>query len=279
MQYQNPRLPDDVNVSHNHPLKTFIKLLAMAATLAIIVILSLNLFAQAVAKAIPFRFETAIAERFATSETEKKEKPSVPQFYLQDLADKILAQSDAPEDVKITVHYSNENVINAFATLGGNVYFYKGLVEKLKSEQALAMVMAHEIAHIVNRDPITALGRGLSTAIALSAIFGSSDNALIRRFIGGGEMLTSLKYSRDHERNADADGYDWVYKLYGHTCGAEELFELFESLNSDDETHLPEILTTHPYASKRLQGIREKQNDTCQNGDPRITPNPLYKKG
>ena len=38
--------------------------------------------------------------------------------------------------------------------------FFKGLVERLKSEQALAMVMAHEIAHIVNRDPITALGRG-----------------------------------------------------------------------------------------------------------------------
>ena len=279
MQYQNPKLPDNVNVSRNHPLKTFLKLLAMAAVLAIIVILSLSIFAQFAAKAIPFSFETAIAEHFTTSETEKKQKLSVPQFYLQDLADKILAQSDAPEQMKIKVHYSNENVINAFATLGGNVYFYKGLVERLKSEQALAMVMAHEIAHIVNRDPITALGRGLSTAIALSAIFESPNNALIRRFIGGGEILTSLKYSRDHERNADADGYDWVYKLYGHTCGAEELFELFESLNSDDEANPPEILTTHPYASKRLQAIRQKQKDACEGSDSKIIPNPLHKKG
>ena len=67
MQYQNPKLPDNVNVSRSHPLKTFFKLLAMAAALAVIVILSLNIFAQFVAKAIPFSFETAIAEHFATS--------------------------------------------------------------------------------------------------------------------------------------------------------------------------------------------------------------------
>ena len=276
MEYQNPKLPDDVNITQHHPLKTFFKLLAMAAALAVIVIFSLNIFTQYVAKAIPFKFETAIAQRFDTSETKTPDNPTVPQFYLQGLADKILAQADVPDDIKITVHYSDENVINAFATLGGNVYFYKGLVEKLKSEQALAMVMAHEIAHIVNRDPITALGRGLSTAIALSAIFGSSDNALIRRFIGGGEMLTSLKYSRDHERNADADGFEWISKLYGHGCGAEELFELFENMNSDDEDNLPEIFVTHPYASKRLQGIREKQDDTCNKNNSKTTPNLLY---
>ncbi len=277
MQYQNPKLPDDINVTRSHPLKTFVKLLTMAAVLAVIVILSLNLFAQYMAKAIPFRFESAIMERFKAIDGIEKEKPSVPQFYLQDLADRILAQSDAPEDMKITVHYSDEDVVNAFATLGGNVFFYKGLVQKLKSEQALAMVMAHEIAHIVNRDPITALGRGLSTAIALSAIFGSSDNALIRRFVGSGETLTSLKYSRDHERNADDDGYDWINKLYGHGCGAEELFELFENMSTDDDSNLPEILTTHPYASKRLQRIREKQDNTCTYSSGKITPNPLYK--
>lgn len=276
MQYQNPKIPDDVNISRNHPLKTFFKLLGMAALLAVVVILGLNFFSQFIAKAIPFKFETAIAQRFEADKLED-DKPSVSQFYLQGLADRILAQADVSEEMKIKVHYSNENVVNAYATLGGNVYFFKGLVSKLKSEQALAMVMAHEIAHIVNRDPITALSRGLSTAIALSAIFGSSDNALIRRFIGGGEMLSTLKYSRDHERNADDDGFEWIYKLYGHGCGAEELFELFENMHTDDESNPPEILVTHPYASKRLEGIREKQNNNCPANSSIVTENPLYK--
>ena len=275
MRYENPNLPDDVNVTSQHPLKTFLKLLGMAALLAILIIVFLNLSAHYLAKFIPFKFETAIANKFDMNEVETSEQ----QIYLQQLADRILAQADTDDQIEITLHYSDEDVVNAFATVGGNVYFYKGLVEKLKSEQALAMVMAHEIAHIVNRDPITALGRGLSTAIALSAIFGSSDNALIRRFVGTGEILTSLKYSRDHENRADEDGFSWLYKLYGHGCGAEELFELFESLNTDDDSPLPEIFTTHPYASKRLQRIRENQQNSCTAHSKQLIDNPLYKAG
>ena len=275
MEYQNPKLPENINVTRHHPLKTFFKLLAMAALLAVIVIVGLNVTAQYVAKYVPFKFETAIASQFELVESD----PSEEQVYLQALADKILAKSDADEDIKITVHYSDEDVVNAFATLGGHVYFYKGLVEKLKSEQALAMVMGHEIAHVVNRDPITALGRGLSTAIALSAIFGSSDNALIRRFVGSGELLTSLKYSRDHEHQADEDGFNWIHKLYGHACGAEDLFELFENMQSDDDNFIPQILTTHPYASKRLERIKDKQTSQCDSSAIEVTANPLYRKG
>ena len=273
MQYQNPKINNEINVVRQHPLKTFLKLLAMATLLAVIVIVLLNLFTQLLVKFIPFKFETALSDKLEITQVE----PSDEQAYLQDLADRIIAQADVSDDMRIQVHYSKEDTVNAYATLGGNVFFFKGLVEKLKSEQALAMVMAHEIAHIVNRDPITALGRGLSTTIALSAIFGSSENALVRKFIGSGETLTSLKYSRDHETEADKDGYNWIYKLYGHGCGAEELFALFESMHSDDDSKLTQILVTHPYASARLQRIKDNQADHCGDNDPRITTNPLYK--
>lgn len=272
MQYQNPKIDNEVNVTRHHPLRTFLKLLAMATALAVVIIVVLNLFTQILVKYIPFEFETALAGRLDITRVE----PSKEQAYLQNLADQILAQADVSEEIKIQLHYLNEDTVNAYATLGGNVYFFKGLVEKLESEQALAMVMAHEIAHIVNRDPIIALGRGLSTAITLSAIFGSSDNALIRRFIGSGETLTALKYSRDHETRADSQGYAWLYKLYGHGCGAEELFALFETLHADNDSRLTQIFVTHPYASKRLQRIQENQADTCVDNDSRITRNPLY---
>ena len=272
MKYQNPKIDNEVNVVRRHPFKTFLKLLLMATLLAVIVIVFLNLFTQFLVKFIPFKFETALSDRLDITRVE----PSDEQAYLQNLADRIIAQADVSQDMRIRLHYSKDDTVNAYATLGGNVYFFKGLVKKLKSEQALAMVMAHEIAHIVNRDPITALGRGLSTAITLSAIFGSSDNALVRKFIGSGETLTSLKYSRDHETRADEDGYRWLYKLYGHSCGAEELFALFESLHEDDDNKLTQIFVTHPYASKRLERIKEHQADTCSANDSRITPNPLY---
>ena len=272
MQYQNPKIDNEINVVRQHPFKTFLKLLTMATVLAVVVIVFLNLFTPFLVKYIPFKFEIALADRLDITNVEVSDE----QQYLQALADRIIAVADVSGGMRIQVHYSDDDTVNAFATLGGNVYFFKGLVEKLRSEQALAMVMAHEIAHIVNRDPITALGRGLSTAIALSAIFGSADNALIRRFIGSGETLSSLKYSRDHESRADEDGYNWIHTLYGHGCGAEELFALFERLHSDDDSKLFQIFITHPYASARLQRIQDNQADTCVNNDSRIVANPLY---
>lgn len=275
MPYRNPKIDNEVNVDTQHPLLTFLKLLTMAAMLGLAIIVVLNVSTELLLKFIPFRFEAALSDRFEMTKVE----PSDEQAYLQALADRIIARAQAPDEMRIRLHYTNRDTVNAFATLGGNVFFFKGLVEKLKSEQALAMVMAHEIAHIVNRDPITALGRGLSTAIALSAVFGSSDNALIRRFIGSGETLTSLKYSRDDESRADEDGYAWIDKLYGHGCGAEDLFVLFENLHPDDDGQPAQIFTTHPYASSRLARIRELQDGDCSDSDARITRNPYYKSG
>ena len=275
MEYRNPKIDHEVNVATRHPLKSFFKLFTMAALLAIIIIVVLSFSSEYLLRFVPFEFETAIADRLEITKVE----PSDEQAFLQGMADRIIAQAQAPEEIKIRLHYLDENTVNAFATLGGNVFFFKGLVQKLQTEQALAMVMAHEIAHIVNRDPITALGRGLSTAIILSAVFGSSDNALIRRFIGSGETLTSLKYSRDDESRADKDGYDWVYRLYGHGCGTDELFALFENPAPGDDNPLMQFFTTHPHASSRLARIRALQNNDCGESDPRISPNPLYNPG
>lgn len=274
MQYQNPRIDNEINTARQHPLKTFIKLLAMAIVLAGVVIVILDFSSRFIVKFIPFKFETAVTDRLYITDIETSKQ----QRYLQKLAERIIAQADDDHQFRIRVHYLDEDTVNAFATLGGNVYFYRGLVEKLRSEQALAMVMAHEIAHIVNRDPINALGRGLSTAIALSAIFGSSDNALVRRLIGSGEKLTSLKYSRDQEIRADEDAYRWINSVYGHGCGAEELFALFENLHAASGRKLPQIFVTHPYASTRLQRIKEKQDNGCEAGDSKTSANPYYKR-
>lgn len=63
-----------------------------------------------------------------------------------------------PASIKVTVHYIDEPVINAFATIGGHVFIYRGLIDAITSENGLSMVLAHEIAHINNRHPIAALG-------------------------------------------------------------------------------------------------------------------------
>ena len=68
------------------------------------------------------------------------------------------------------MHYSPDKVTNAFATLGANVVFYRGLLEKFDNEDAVAMVMAHEIAHAKLRHPAASLGRGIAVGLTLSLI-------------------------------------------------------------------------------------------------------------
>ena len=49
--------------------------------------------------------------------------------YLQNLSDQLSVAQGLPESIKITVHYVDQPVINAFATIGGHVFIYQGLIE------------------------------------------------------------------------------------------------------------------------------------------------------
>lgn len=173
----------------------------------------------------------------------------------------------------ITVHYVNDETINAFATLGGNIIFFRGILEKLPSENALAMVMSHEIAHIKHRHPIMALGRGVVIGLALSAITGASGQGLTNEILGDTGLLTSLKFGRDQEREADETGLAAVEKVYGHTYGATGLFEMFNEISADSQT-VPQFLSSHPHNDNRIADLKNlaKRNNWKTKG--RLLPMP-----
>lgn len=174
------------------------------------------------------------------------------QAYLQQLADKLAAAQQLETGMPITVHYVDNETVNAFATLGGNIIFFRGILEKLPSENALAMVMSHEIAHIKHRHPIMALGRGIVIGLALSAITGASGQGLTNEVLGDTGLLTSLKFGRDQEQKADETGLAAVEKVYGHTHGTMGLFEMFDKI-SDGSQAIPQFLSSHPHNDNRIQ--------------------------
>jgi len=92
---------------------------------------------------------------------------------------------------------------NAFALPGGRIYVFKGLIDQAESADELAGVLAHEIAHVANRDS----NRSVLEGAGLSFLFGM----LLGDFVGGSAVIFAAKtilqtsYSRDVE--AAADGY------------------------------------------------------------------------
>jgi Zn-dependent protease with chaperone function len=266
--YRNPRLPEGVNNSETRPLRDFLWLSGgVIGGLAALMVL-LGLAASWIAGRIPFEYERGVAEPLVASLVESGEAgwPDAEQdgaaerirAYLQGLADRLAPAMDLPQGMSVTVHYSGEDTVNAFATLGGHLLVYRGLMETLPHENALAMVMGHEIAHVLHRDPIVSLGRGVVVATAMGALAGVSSSDIATGVIGQTGLLTQMHFSRDQERDADRAGMAALAAVYGHANGA---LDLFTALARAEAAHGGsgglEFFQTHPATPKRIAALRD----------------------
>ena len=251
MDYSNPDIPEGINYSKTHPLKEFVILTAGVFGVLLIAVLVLGLLADHFAQYIPYRFE----KNFEVMVPARDDGPPVLRAYLDALAERIVATEDLPDDMEITVHYVDSDVVNAYATLGGHIVLYRGLLEKLQHENALAMVMAHEIAHVKYRHVIRSMGSGLVVGIALSMLNSSLGNEVVNSLINQTGQVGILKFSRVHEQQADDLALDSLQRLYGHVEGAEELFVAIKAEEKPGFT--PVFLRTHPDIDVRIQHIRD----------------------
>ncbi|UCE88515.1 MAG: M48 family metallopeptidase, partial [Pseudomonadota bacterium] len=136
----------------------------------------------------------------------------------------------------------------------------------------LAMVMAHEIAHVKHRHPIRSLGRGVVVGLSVALVSESLGSALLDQVIGEAGYLTALKYSRDHENEADATALAALESLYGHVDGADDLFEVLQREASADQP--PEFFSTHPQTEVRIARIHARLPRRGGTGDYGLQPLP-----
>lgn len=264
MHYENPQIPEGINVSDEKPLKDFFILVAGISAIIITLLIAVFLAAGLLVKHIPFSVEANFFNRIShsylektpieNSKAEQKTHQEI-EFYLQNLAHDLAAKQQLPSEMSITVHYIADDAVNALATLGGNIVIFKGLLERMPSENALAMVMAHEIAHIKNRDPIVAAGRGVALTLAISSITGITDTYL-NHWLSQIGLLTSLNFNRSQEIAADKDALTTLHAYYGHTGDADALFHILKSMHQHEPVT---FLNSHPGLDERIAFIREFQ--------------------
>ncbi len=251
MEYKNPQPSEGINVSQTSPLLDFLRLLGAVLVIAATVFAALAVLADKLAKYIPFEQELEISSRFAADFP----APGPVSAYLQQMADRVVAAQELPAGMRIQVHYIDNSTVNAFATLGGNVVFFRGLVGKMPSENALAMVMSHEIAHVKLRHPISTFGRGLAIGIALTMVSAGTGSDIAGRTLGNAGLLTALTFSRSQESAADADALRALARMYGHVAGAEEVFKLLHEESARGIGDLPAVLRSHPLDQDRIDAI------------------------
>ena len=256
MDISNPQPAEDINITKVHPLKEFFLLSSGILLLITLFIIVLSFAADTVTKYIPFEVEHSLVDTVDIDIGTDTTGP-IP-TYLQTLASNLSDNMDLPEGMDIKVSVINSDTVNAFATLDGNVVFFTGLLDVIPNENTLAMVMAHEIAHIKLRHPLRALGRGVVVGIALATITGAASNDVVAGLIGNTGLLTALSFSRDQESAADKLAVEALVKHYGHAGGSEELFEVFNKLNGQSNNKIAEFFATHPLTQNRSKSINKQ---------------------
>lgn len=175
--------------------------------------------------------------------------------YLRGILNKILSSSEikyrnefAYDQIKII---QNDEVLNAFATPGGYIYVYTGLIKYLDSEDHFAGVLGHEIAHAEERHSSKALQRQMGIQLLLDIVLGNNQGAVSQVLVN----LGSLKFSRDAETEADESAVLYLGDTQ-YQCNGVAGF--FEKLESEGGARTPEFLSTHPSPSNRVENINAK---------------------
>jgi predicted Zn-dependent protease len=253
MDYSNPDIPEGINTTKEHPLKEFFILGTGIVGAIVVVALILAVLADTLAPRIPFAMEQRLAAKFIAG----NDNISAVENYLQTLADQIVEHMELAGDMDITLHYVDDDIQNAFATLGGHIYIYRGMLELMPNENALSMVLAHEIAHVQHRHPLIAMGRGVVIGLFLAAISGMNGDRLVSGMVNKAGVITVLGFSRAQEREADRTALAAVERHYGHVNGASDLFRVMLRIEEKQLVQLPQFLNTHPLSSARIDALEK----------------------
>ena len=149
----------------------------------------------------------------------------------------------------------NSKELNAFCMPGGKIAFYTGILEQLQlTDDEVAMVMGHEIAHALREHARERMGKTSATKLGAYLIsgllgLGSTGDALLNM---GGQLLT-LKFSRENESEADLVGMELAARAgYDPRAGVS----LWQKMSAASKGAPPQWMSTHPSGSSRIQEIQ-----------------------
>lgn len=147
---------------------------------------------------------------------------------------------------------------NAFATLGGNIYLFKGMIELAGSPEVLAAVLAHEMAHLQHHDFEHRLSKEVGLT-AMMAIFSGGNPQTVAEL---GKTVFALGYDRKQEQEADA----YASKLLAKAAvDPSRLTELFLKLKRTETVAIPEefnFLLSHPHLKYRIEQASSIRTDS-----------------
>jgi len=155
------------------------------------------------------------------------------------------------------VNLIGSSQLNAFCMPGGKIAFYLGILAKLQlSDDEVAMIMGHEVAHALLEHARERMGKTMATRGAIeigAALLGLGD--LGRTAAGLGGQLLTLQFSRSDESEADALGLVLAAQAgYNPRAGVT----LWQKMMAANKNAPPQWLSTHPSGDTRIAEIEAR---------------------
>lgn len=154
-----------------------------------------------------------------------------------------------------------DNQVNAFCMPGGKIVVYEGLMKLISSDDELAVVIGHEVAHAVAKHSNERMSQQIAAQYGsqiLSAAL-SEKNAIVKNVAGtvyglGAQYGVMLPFSRTHELEADYMGLI-LMTIAGYN--PEVAVGFWQKMSAQSGGGVPEFMSTHPSDAHRINEINK----------------------
>lgn len=248
MRFEVPEFDErkNPNISHEPPFQDVKRMLGYFLAM----ILALWLMIEVIVLSLPYVISLEQEQRWfkfvGTTLIEDEHTQLDP--VLQKIADDLILKMGLPAQ-SVKVYISQNHQINAYATFGGHIVFYQGLLNQLPNEEAVVAVLAHEMAHIQHRDMLKGSTRNLLFMMVISLMGGDSISGFVAQ-------LEGLRYSRNLEENADKKAVETLNAYYGRVGGMVSAFELFHQMEKEERDATPQWILSHPKTEQRIMIVK-----------------------
>jgi beta-barrel assembly-enhancing protease len=183
--------------------------------------------------------------------------------YISGLGRRIAARADGPK-YPYSFDVANYREINAFALPGGPIWIHRGLIDAAQNESQLAGVIAHEVAHIANRHAAEQMTKGTVASLGLGllgAVLGEGTGSQIAQFGAGvAANATMMKFSRDHEREADLKALRYMKSAGYDPRGMVEFLQVLRNRQGRDPGSVRTFFSSHPAPADRVRRLQQEAN-------------------
>jgi predicted Zn-dependent protease len=230
---------------------------AAVASVALIIFVLVPTMANQLAEILPPAGEKALGDatlaqiRSALAETGLDGLPTCEspegRAALDRLTQRITKGVDLPYD--LTVSVLDHEMVNAFALPGGHIVFFRGLLDAAETPEEVAAVFAHELGHVMARDPARGALRTAGSIGVLGLLFGDFAGGAAVLFLT--ERLIEASYSQGAEEGADTFAHDRLREVDLPPAALATFFKRLRAEYGDAEGIVAHFLS-HPQLGDRI---------------------------